>query len=162
YHTVLQMLDDQVEHTPLEDVRAPGPTEVPAPSTATDPARPPDVSAELQPAPADRDSSKKLVRIYLVCDRQDHPLLEPNRARTLRDHLLKLGFEVNLPLADDEGAQFSRDNRTKLKQCDAVLVYWGTARQGWFDRRLEELEQARGWRQGRGVAALGGSVAEPG
>jgi hypothetical protein len=165
YHTVLQMLDAQVEHVaPLEDVRAPGPTtsEDPARSTATDPARPPDVSADLQPAPADRDGSKKLVRIYLVCDRQDHPLLESNRARTLRDHLLKLGFEVKLPLADDEGAQFSRDNRTKLKQCDAVLVYWGTARQGWFDRRLEELEQARGWRQGRAFAALGAYVADPG
>ena len=174
YHTVLQMLDAQVEHAaPLEDVRAPAPTTsdpapptvnapAPAPPTAGDPARPPDSSAHLQPVPADGAGPRKLVRIYLVCDRKDHPLLESNRARTLRDHLLKLGFEVKLPLADDDGAQFSRDNRTKLKQCDAVLVYWGTARQAWFDRRLEELEQARGWRQGKAFAALGAYVADPG
>ena len=163
YHTVLQMLDAPVERAAtLEDVHAPGPaTSDPAPPAANDPARLPDLSADLRPAPADRAGSRKLVRIYLVCDRQDHPLLEPNRARRLRDHLLSLGFEVKLPLADDD-AQFSRDNRTKLKQCDAVLLYWGTARQVWFDRRLDELEQARGWRQGRAFAALGAYVADPG
>ena len=163
YHTVLQMLDAPVERAAtLEDVRAPGPaTTDPAPPAANDPARPPDLPADLRRAPADRAGSRKLVRIYLVCDRQDHPLLEPNRARRLRDHLLSLGFEVKLPLADDD-AQFSRDNRTKLKQCDAVLLYWGTARQVWFDRRLDELEQARGWRQGRAFAALGAYVADPG
>jgi hypothetical protein len=105
--------------------------------------------------------SRKLVQIYLVCDRPDHPLLESNRARRLRDHLLSLGFEVKLPLADDD-AQFSKDNRTKLKQCDAVLLYWGTARQVWFDRRLDELEQARGWRRDKAFAALGAYVADPG
>jgi hypothetical protein len=165
YHTVLQMLGAQVESdaTP-DDVRALGPEapEDPAPPTANGPARPPYLAANLESAAADRSGPQKLVRVYLVCDRQDHPLLEPNRARRLRDHLLSLGFEVKLPLADDDGTQFSRDNRTKLKQCDAVLVYWGTARQGWFDGRLKELEQARGWRQGRAFAALGAYVADPG
>jgi hypothetical protein len=76
--------------------------------------------------------------------------------------LLSLGFEVKVPLAEhDAPAEFSRDNRTKLKQCDAVLLYWGTARQAWFDQRLVELTQARGWRQGREFAALGAYVAEP-
>jgi hypothetical protein len=164
YHTVLQMLDAQAERAaPPEDIPAPGQTTSDsAPAKSNDAERPSDTPADLQPAAADRAGSRKLVRIYLVCDRQDHPLLEPNRARRLRDHLLSLGFEVKLPLADDDGAQFSRDNRTKLKQCDAVLVYWGTARQAWFDRRLEELEQARGWRQGRTFAALGAYVADPG
>jgi hypothetical protein len=103
-----------------------------------------------------------LTRIYLICDQRDHPLLEPNRARRLRDHLLALGFEVRLPLAEqDDAGQFSRDNRNKLKQCDAVLLYWGAARQAWFDQRLGELTQARGWRQGRAFSALGAYVADP-
>ena len=56
---------------------------------------------------------QQLVRVYLICDRQDHPLLQSNRARSLRDHLLGLGFEVRLPLAEgDDAAEFSRDNRT--------------------------------------------------
>jgi hypothetical protein len=105
---------------------------------------------------------QRLVRVYLICDRQDHPLLMSNRARNLRDHLLRLGFEVKVPLAEgDDAAEFSRDNRNKLRQCDGVLLYWGTARQSWFDQRLGELMQARGWRHGREFVAVGAFVAEP-
>jgi hypothetical protein len=49
-----------------------------------------------------------------------------------------------------------------LKQCDAVLLYWGTSRQAWFDQRLGELMQARGWRHGREFSALGAYLADPG
>ena len=114
------------------------------------------------PTPRRLMSCQKLVRIYLVCNQQDHPLLQPNRARSLRDHLLKLGFEVKLPLAEhDDAGEFSRDNRNKLRQCDAVLLYWGTARQSWFDQRIGELMQARGWRKGRMFAGVGAYVADP-
>jgi TIR domain len=105
---------------------------------------------------------ERLVRVYLICDRQDHPLLLSNRARLLRDHLLRLGFEVKVPLAEgDDAAEFSRDNRNKLRQCDGVLLYWGSARQSWFDQRLGELLQARGWRRGRAFVAVGAFVADP-
>ena len=168
YHTVLQMLGTPAEAAPPDP--APPEASNPAPSSASHPALPPagipappsGVAADLQPAPAGGAGPRKLVRVYLVCDRDDHPLLEPNRARTLRDYLLTRGFEVKLPLADHEDAQFSKDNRTKLKQCDAVLLYWGTARQAWFEQRLGELEQARGWRRGKEFAALGAYVADPG
>ena len=113
------------------------------------------------PAEAGR-SQRRLVRVYLVCDRQDHPLLQSNRARHLRDYLIERGIEVKTPLAEDsEAAEFSRDNRTKLKQCDGVLLYWGTARQSWFDQRLGELMQARGWRRGREFVAVAAYIADP-
>ena len=168
YHTVLQMLGTPAEAAPPDP--APAEASHPAPPTASHPALPtagipappPGVAANLQPAPASEAGPRKLVRVYLVCDRDDHPLLEPNRARILRDHLLTLGFEVKLPLADHDDSQFSKDNRTKLKQCDAVLLYWGTARQAWFEQRVGELEQARGWRRGKEFAALGAYVADPG
>ena len=153
YHTVLQMLEAQ----PASSV-----PEAEAPPAAKEPARQPGSVVSDPSGPAESVGSKKLVRIYLVCDHRDHPLLEPNRARHLRDHLLALGFEVKLPLAEqDDATQFSKDNRNKLKQCDAVLLYWGTSRQAWFDQRLGELLQARGWRQGRAFTALAGYVADP-
>lgn len=152
YHTVLQMLEAQPAQAPSHP-RAP---------TAGSAAPRTDVSDSPAPAAAAGAGSRTLTRVYLICEQRDHPLLEPNRARRLRDHLLSLGFEVRLPLAEqDDAGQFSRDNRNKLKQCDAVLLYWGTARQAWFDQRLGELTQARGWRQGRAFAALGAYVAEP-
>jgi hypothetical protein len=152
YHTVLQMLEAQ------PSASAPGPD----PAPPVEPAAHPDASHVPVPAAADGAGSRELIRVYLVCDQRDHPLLECNRARKVRDYLLSLGYEVKLPLAEhDDASQFSRDNRTKLKQCDAVLLYWGTARQAWFDQRLGELTQARGWRQGRAFAALGAYVADP-
>ena len=152
YHTVLQMLEAQPAATPSG----------PDPSPPVEPATRADLSHVAGFPAADGAGSRELIRVYLVCDQRDHPLLESNRARKVRDYLLSLGYEVKLPLAEhDDASQFSRDNRTKLKQCDAVLLYWGTARQAWFDQRLGELTQARGWRQGRAFAALGAYVAEP-
>ena len=152
YHTVLQMLDVQAVSMPPD----------PDPPTLPPGIYAPEVTAGLPLAQADDAEPRRLVRVYLVCDQRDHPLLESNTARRLRDHLLALGFEVKVPLADhDDAAEFSRDNRNKLKQCDAVLLYWGTSRQAWFDQRLGELLQARGWRQGREFAALGAYLANP-
>jgi hypothetical protein len=117
---------------------------------------------EMLKRPDESGGTQRLVRVYLICDRADHPLLEANRARKLRDHLLQLGFEVKTPLAEDsEAAEFSRDNRSKLKQCDGVLLYWGTARQSWFEERLRELLQARGWRRGRNFSAAAAFVSDP-
>ena len=154
YHTVLQML--KAQPAPI----ASGP--ISSPLSVAESAPHAEVSEHPAAVAVDGAGSRTLTRIYLVCDQRDHPLLEPNRARRLRDHLLSLGFEVRLPLAEqDDAGQFSRDNRNKLKQCDAVLLYWGAARQAWFDQRLGELTQARGWRQGRAFSALGAYVADP-
>ena len=60
-------------------------------------------------------SDRPLIRIYLVCDRQDHPLLLSNRARSLRDHLLSLGFEVKTPLAEDGDELDARKLRPRVK-----------------------------------------------
>jgi hypothetical protein len=154
YHTVLQML--KAQPGPI----ATGP--IPIPPAVADLLSQADVSDSAAPVAVAGAGARSLTRIYLVCDQRDHPLLESNRARRLRDHLLSLGFEVRVPLAEqDDAGQFSRDNRNKLKQCDAVMLYWGTARQAWFDQRLGELTQARGWRQGRAFAALGAYVSDP-
>jgi hypothetical protein len=112
--------------------------------------------------PVERAAPQRLVRVYLICERQDHPLLAANRARSLRDHLMRLGLEVKVPLAEGgDAAEFSRDNRTKLRTCDGVLLYWGGSRQGWFEERLIELTQALGWRRGRSFAASAAYVANP-
>ena len=57
---------------------------------------------------------------------------------------------------------FSKDNRSKLKSCDGVMLYWGGSRQAWFEERLRELRKAEGWRGGRkAFASKGAYVAGP-
>ena len=88
-----------------------------------------------------------------MCDRDDHPLLcqEPNTALQLRDYLFdREGFEVKLPATSQTTApEVRKDNREKLMQCDAVLLYWGNASEVWVDEKLRELTQAVGWRRSR-------------
>ncbi len=102
------------------------------------------------------DAEDGLVRIYLVCDRGDHPLLqaEPNNARLLRDYLFdNEGFEVKLPATSQTSApEVRKDNREKLMECDGVLLYWGNASEVWVDEKLRELTQAVGWRRSRFAA----------
>jgi hypothetical protein len=117
---------------------------------------------QMLDTPAEPPRGQRLIRLYLICDRADHPLLQENRARHLRDYFLGLGFEVKMPLAEESNAaEFSRDNRSKLKQCDGVVLYWGVSRQAWFEQRLLELMQARGWRRGRQFVAVAGYVGGP-
>ena len=108
-------------------------------------AKPAEAAAEV--------GEQNLVRVYLMCDREDHPLLsaEPNTALQLRDYLFdKEGFEVKLPAtAQTSAPEVRKDNREKLMQCDAVLLYWGNASELWVDEKLRELAQAVGWRRAR-------------
>lgn len=111
-----------------------------------------------------QEGDQELVRVYLVCDRDDHPLLstEPNTALQLRDYLFDHeGFEVKLPATAQTSAPEARkDNREKLLQCDAVLLYWGHASELWVDEKLRELAQAVGWRRAR-FAAKGIFATDP-
>jgi hypothetical protein len=64
------------------------------------------------------------------------------------------GFEVKLPVSrKTAAASRQKDNREKLKQCDAVLLYWGRAPQVWLEERLVELNKALGWRRSKPFAA---------
>ncbi len=114
--------------------------------------------------PAPEEGEQDLVRVYLVCDPEDHPLLstEPNTALQLRDYLFdKEGFEVKLPAtAQTSAPEVRKDNREKLMQCDAVLLYWGNASELWVDEKLRELAQAVGWRRSR-FAAKGIFATDP-
>ncbi len=111
-----------------------------------------------QPDQASKMTDNGLVRIYLICDQEDHPLDQEtdkqNRALVLRDYLFDAGFEVKLPVSlKTAAASRQKDNREKLKQCDAVLLYWGRAPQVWLEERLVELNKALGWRRSKPFAS---------
>ena len=85
-------------------------------------------------------SADDIQRIYLICDQQDEQAIEP-----LEDHLFDLGFEVTTPdfESDEEGAlELHREN---LVDCDAVIIYYGSARKAWVEIKLRNLLKARGY-----------------
>ena len=119
--------------------------------------------APRAPEPVALAEGDDLCRIYLICDQEDNPLDSPTRgALALRDFLFKEGFEVKLPVARKTAAKSrQKDNRRKLEECDAVVLYWGLAPQTWVEEQLSGLKKALGWRRARPFSAKAIYVTAP-
>jgi len=119
--------------------------------------------APRAPEPVALVEGDDLCRIYLICDQEDNPLDSPTRpALALRDFLFDAGFEVKLPVAGKTAAKSrQKDNRRKLEECDAVVLYWGLAPQTWVEEQLSELKKALGWRRARPFSAKAIFVTTP-
>ena len=92
-----------------------------------------------------RSSSRDLVhqgpaRVYLICDRQDEQAIEP-----LQDFLFDQGFEVTVPDFEAGEAEAAEAHRQNLVDCDAAIIYFGTARQSWVDIKIRSLLKASGY-----------------
>ena len=119
--------------------------------------------APRPPEPVPLAEGDDICRIYLICDQEDNPLDSPTRpALALRDFLFDAGFEVKLPAAGKTAARSrQKDNRRKLEECDAVVLYWGLAPQTWVEEQLSELKKALGWRRARPFSAKAIYVTTP-
>jgi hypothetical protein len=117
---------------------------------------------QVSPPPPGHTPGADLVRVYLVCDRADHPVFNDNNARRIQEYLFQLGFEVKLPVSDRvDPAVIRRDNREKMKECDGVLLYWESTSDAWVDERLREVAKALGWRKARRFSGRGVYVTTP-
>lgn len=97
--------------------------------------------------------------VYLIHDRSDLDAGAIESLKALRDALLELGLEVELPAfakVDDgkmseseiaeETGRVLKTNQEKRSRCDATLIYWGTGSDSWFDSHLDELRRLDGQR----------------
>jgi hypothetical protein len=96
-------------------------------------------------------------RIYLICDQRD---LEA--ARVLEGSLFDRGFEVVLPLFDEDEAQSRLDHEESLCSCEAVLLYDGKASEPWLRRKLREIQKSAGQGREKPLLARGIYLAPPG
>jgi hypothetical protein len=84
-------------------------------------------------------SGDELIRIYLICDRDD---LDATAAVT--NYLFDQRHEVILPVFDEDEAQMLLDHDENLKTADAVIIFYGTANEVWLRRKLRELQRSAG------------------
>jgi hypothetical protein len=99
---------------------------------------PPPPKKIAPPAPA-ASANATPQRVYLLCDQQD-----VDAVRDVEDHLFARGFEVILPLFDEDEAAARIEHEENLQSCDAVLVYYGAAGELWLRRKLRELQKSAG------------------
>ncbi|MET0649803.1 MAG: TIR domain-containing protein [Pyrinomonadaceae bacterium] len=100
-------------------------------------------------------------RVYLICDRRDAQGMLP-----LYRSLTRRGYKVLLPLLEEgagsaDDAQADKLHWDNLKRCDAVLVYYGGARQDWFDYKMQDLERVPTLERAGSLLARGVYVTSP-
>jgi len=101
-------------------------------------------------------AAEAITRIYLICDQQDLEAVKP-----VEDFLFGQGFEVTLPLFDEDEAQARTDHEESLATCDAVLLFFGEAGEPWLRRKLRELQKSAALQRERPLLARGIYVAAP-
>ena len=72
--------------------------------------------------------------VYLICDQRDL-----NDTKALEDYLFDQGHEVMLPVFEGEEAQLRKEHEENLKQCDAVILYYGNANELWLRSMTRDL-----------------------
>ena len=78
-----------------------------------------------------------LTRIYLICDQQDDEAIPP-----LEEYLWDQGVEVLPSLFDGDEAEVRLYHEESLRDCDAVLIYYGQGNELWLRRKISELRKS--------------------
>lgn len=97
-----------------------------------------------------------LVRIYLICDQRD-----AESTLDLEDALFDLGYEVIVPVFDDDETQVRLDHEENLRECDAALFYYGEGNEMWLRRKQRELQKVFGLGRKKPLLAKAIYVAPP-
>jgi hypothetical protein len=79
----------------------------------------------------------------------------------LEDYLFEQGLEVCLPDFGSDQEKVGEIHRAHLRDCDAVIVYYGTARKSWVDIKLRDLLKASGYGRPRPFTAQAVYIAPP-
>ena len=79
-------------------------------------------------------------RIYLICDPKDEEAIEP-----LEDYLFEQGFDLCLPDFEADEAEAAQAHRDNLRDCDAVIIFYGAARHSWVDVKLRNILKMSGY-----------------
>jgi hypothetical protein len=82
--------------------------------------------------------ARDLIRVYLICERKDIPVVEP-----IQEYLRQEGFAVDLPMREGDPNEISEDHRQTLKDCDALLIYYGSGSEGWFREKIRDARRAQ-------------------
>jgi len=99
--------------------------------------------AVLQPAPT-APATDEAQTVYLVCDERD---LESPAYDELVEYLYSSQCEVLKSLPAESADEARRLHEEHLQNCDACLIYYGAASEGWVTTKLCDCKKFGGKRQ---------------
>jgi hypothetical protein len=112
--------------------------------------------AQTQAPPGPVADGPGLVRIYLVCDQRDLEAITP-----LQDYLFGKGFEVILPAFEGDETELREDHESNLRDCDALLLYYGAAGELWLRKKMGEVSKSAALGRTKPMLATGVCIAPP-
>jgi hypothetical protein len=96
---------------------------------------------KISEAPSDKEIDDDLPsQIYLICDETDLDNIIP-----LEDYFFDQGFDVILPAFDGEQSELREDHQENLKNCDAVIIYFGAGNDLWVRTKVRDLMKISGY-----------------
>jgi TIR domain/Domain of unknown function (DUF4062) len=101
-------------------------------------------------------ATEQTVRVYVICDPADRDAVKP-----LEGYLRLHGYSVNLPLVEGTEQEICQDHQDTLVWCDAVLIYYGAARQAWLRAKQRDLWKAPGWGRSKRLLAQAVVIGPP-
>lgn len=118
------------------------------------------IRERLKPAvisvPAFDSAADSLTRIYFIYDQRDLDSIAP-----WSDFLFDQGLEVIHPAFDGDEAELRECHQENVRSCDAALIHYGAANEGWLRRKLRDIQKSPGYGRNTPMRAVGISVAPP-
>lgn len=78
-------------------------------------------------------------QVYFLYDRRDGSLVVPWATHLCKD------FEVIRPVFDGDEADLREYHEDNLRNCDGVLIFYGSANEFWLRRKLKEVQKSAGY-----------------
>ncbi len=103
-----------------------------------------------------RYTEEELTLVYLICDRRDLETIEP-----LEEYLWSQNLEVLPSMFEGDEAEVRQYHQESLRDCDAVLIYYGQGNELWLRTKLRELQKAAGYGRTKPMLAKAVYVAGP-
>lgn len=111
---------------------------------------------EAQQASSTEADASGPTRIYLLHDQSDQSAVQP-----LDDYLFGRGYEILRPLFEGDEYTVSTEHQVNLRDCDAILLYYGQAEEAWLRGKLRDVRKAPGYGRTSSLLATAIYVAAP-
>lgn len=109
--------------------------------------------AVTRPSPA---AAGGRTSVYMVYDELDKEAVTP-----VRDFLVQQGCKVTRPLFEGDEKELREDHEANLRDCDAVLIYYGKSSAAWQRRKLREAGGSMGLGRQEPLRAIGVLIGPP-
>jgi len=86
------------------------------------------------------ETPENLGQVYLIYDQRDSTIVSQ-----YADALFNKGFEVLHPTFEGDEADVRQCHEENLRICHGVLIFFGSANEGWVRRKLREVQKSVGY-----------------